>query len=88
MVTDGQESDTSEDKPSLFPSHDQEKSLVEQRQQLREASAQRNDSATTIFSHQYLFLAALTCRPPPLPPLQALHFFNSQQARQVNLCLV
>ena len=64
-VTDGQEFDASEDKASLFPSHDQEKSFVELGQQLRDAYAQRTDCGTTIFSFQYLFLAALTSRPPP-----------------------
>ena len=65
MVTDGQEFDASEDKVSLFLSQDHETSLVELRQQLHAAYAQRNDSATTISPLQYLFLAKLTFRPPP-----------------------
>jgi hypothetical protein len=65
MVSDGEELDASEDKASLFPSQDQEKSLVELRQQLRDANPQRNYSATTIFPLRHLILAALTSRPPP-----------------------
>ena len=65
MVSDGQEFDASEDKASLFPSQDHETSLAEMRQLLRDAHAQHNDSATTLFPLQYLFLAALTSRPPP-----------------------
>ena len=41
LVTDGQEFDASEDKTSLFPSHDQEKSLVELRQQREERVMRR-----------------------------------------------
>ena len=65
IVTDGQEDDSAEDEDSLLPADDQEKSVIELGLTLRDASTQRGDPARTVFPLQYLFLAALTSRPPP-----------------------
>ncbi len=64
-VNDGQAVDSSEGEDSLLPADDQEKSIVELGLTLRDAYTQRGDSARAVFPLQYLFLAALTSRPPP-----------------------
>lgn len=65
IVTAGQEGDSVEDEYSLLPADDQEKSVIELGLTLRDASTQRGNPARTVFPPQYLFLAALTSRPPP-----------------------
>ena len=65
-IHDGQAVDPSEAEDSLFSADDQEKSVVELGLTLWDAYTQCGYSARTVFPLQYLFLAALTSRPPPV----------------------
>ena len=64
-VTDGQECDLSEDEDSFLLADDQDTSLEELAQTLRDAHTQRGNPARMAFPLQYPFLAALTSRAPP-----------------------
>jgi hypothetical protein len=66
IVTDGQDVDPSEDEDSLLPADEQENFVVELGLTLRDTSTQCDDPPRIVFPLQYLFLAALTSRPPPV----------------------